>query len=248
MLRRRRTKHLKHTGLKAANKSIVLETIADNIASAKDDLVETAMKETHLPRPRLEGELVRTIAQLRMFAALLTDGSWVNAIIDTAIPDRKPFPRPDIRQMQMPLGPVAVFGASNFLCFFGSGGDTASALAAGCPVVCKAHPGHPETSDKVATIIYASVPICGLPDGVFSIIHTTDNHASIELVTNPHIKAVGFTGSLNAGKAILMQLFEGQNQFLFTQRWAVLTPCLFCLVLLKNNLLNLLRNSPHQTF
>jgi len=105
--------------------------------------------------------------------------------------------------MQMPLGPVAVFGASNFpFAFSVAGGDTASALAAGCPVVCKAHPGHPETSDKVATIIYASVPICGLPDGVFSIIHTTDNHASIELVTNPHIKAVGFTGSLNAGKAI----------------------------------------------
>lgn len=184
-------------------KALFLETIADNILSAKEELIETAMRETHLPRPRLEGELGRTINQLKLFASLLNEGSWVNAIIDTAMPDRKPLPKPGIRQMQVPLGPVAVFGASNFpFAFSVAGGDTASAFAAGCSVVCKAHPGHPETSDKVATIIYASVPICGLPDGVFSLIHTTDNEASIELVTNPYIKAVGFTGSLKGGKAI----------------------------------------------
>lgn len=184
-------------------KAFFLETIAEQIDSAKDDLVETAMKETHLTKARLEGEVGRTVNQLKLFASLLREGSWVRAIIDTAIPERKPLPKPDIRQMQVPLGPVAVFGASNFpFAFSVAGGDTASAFAAGCPVVCKAHPGHPETSDKVALLIYASAAICSIPNGVFSLVHAANNETSIQLVTNPYIKAVGFTGSLGGGRSI----------------------------------------------
>jgi NADP-dependent aldehyde dehydrogenase len=140
--------------LNGSEKALFLESLADAIAASKDELIHVAMQETKLPQPRLEGEVQRTINQIKLFAALLLEGSWIKAVIDTAQPDRKPLPKPDIRQMQIPLGPVAVFGASNFpFAFSVAGGDTISALAAGCPVVCKAHPAHPATSELVAQLL-----------------------------------------------------------------------------------------------
>ncbi len=185
-------------------KKSFLDKIAEAIATSKDELVKIAMQETHLPKPRLEGEVQRTINQIKLFAALLEEGSWVKAIIDTALPQRTPLPKPDIRQMQIPLGPVAVFGASNFpFAFSVAGGDTISALAAGCPVVYKAHPGHPATSELVGKIIIDAAKECGMPEGVFSLLQGKNNECSIELVMHPFIKAVGFTGSFTGGKALL---------------------------------------------
>ena len=184
-------------------KATLLDTIATAIGEAKDSLVAVAMQETALPQPRLDGEVMRTVNQLKMFAALLREGSWVKAVIDTALPDRKPLPKPDIRQMQVALGPVAVFGASNFpFAFSVGGGDTASALAAGCPVVCKAHPAHPATSEMVAQIIVDAVKKCNLPEGTFSMIQGRSNECSIQLITHPLISAVAFTGSFGGGKAL----------------------------------------------
>ena len=186
-----------------AEKAMLLEAVATGIDAAKEGLVATAMRETHLAQTRLEGEVSRTVNQLKLFASLLRDGSWVNAIIDTALPERKPLPKPDIRQMQVPLGPVAVFCASNFpFAFSVAGGDTASALAAGCPVICKAHPGHPETAEKVAAVIAEAVAGCNLPAGIFTLLHASDHTVSSAIVSHPLIRAVGFTGSLRAGKAL----------------------------------------------
>lgn len=180
-----------------------LDKIAQLIDDNKPELVATAMKESRLPEGRLIGETGRTTGQLRLFASLLKDGSWVNAMIDTALPDRQPLPKPDVRQMQRPLGPVAVFGASNFpFAFSTAGGDTASALAAGCPVVCKAHPGHPATSELVASLIVRAANESGMPEGVFSLLQGEGYEVSTHLVTHSHIKAVGFTGSLGGGKAL----------------------------------------------
>ncbi len=187
----------------AAKKISFLEKIAEVIAASKEELVKMAMHETHLPKPRLDGEVQRTINQIKLFAALLKEGSWVAAIIDTAQPERTPLPKPDIRQMQIPLGPVAVFGASNFpFAFSVAGGDTISALAAGCPVVYKAHPGHPATSEMVGKIVIDAAKEFVMPEGVFSLIQAKKNELSIALVTHPKIKAVGFTGSFNGGKAL----------------------------------------------
>jgi len=187
----------------AVQKQSFLEAIAEAIAEAKEELVKMAMQETSLPKGRLEGEVQRTINQLKLFAALLAEGSWVKAIIDTAQPERVPLPKPDIRQMQVPFGPVAVFGASNFpFAFSVAGGDTVSAFAAGCPVVYKAHPGHPATSELVGNIIIDAAKKCGMPEGIFSLLQGKTNECSIALVTHPLIKAVGFTGSFTGGKAI----------------------------------------------
>ncbi|MEO5893251.1 MAG: aldehyde dehydrogenase (NADP(+)) [Ferruginibacter sp.] len=187
----------------ADQKITFLEHIATEIAAAKEELLTMAMFETHLPKPRLEGEVQRTVNQIKLFVNLLKEGSWVKAIIDTALPERTPLPRPDIRQMQIPLGPVAVFGASNFpFAFSVAGGDTISALAAGCPVVYKSHPGHPATSELVGKIIVEAAKEYHLPDGVFSLLQGKSNECSISLVTHPLIKAVGFTGSFTGGKAL----------------------------------------------
>jgi NADP-dependent aldehyde dehydrogenase len=183
-----------------------LRTIADRIQAITDPLVERANLETALPVPRLQGEVARTANQLRLFADVVEEGSWTSPRIDTALPDRKPLPRPDIRSMLLPLGPVAVFGASNFpLAFSVAGGDTASALAAGNPVIVKAHPAHPGTSDLVGNAIRESVQACGLHPGIFSLLFDSGIEIGRQLVQHPLIKAVGFTGSLAAGKA-LMQL------------------------------------------
>ena len=180
-----------------------LEAIAEQIESLGGELIDRAMAETALPRARLEGERNRTCYQLRMFAAVVRAGDAVSARIDFAVPERKPLPRVDLRMRRIALGPVAVFGASNFpLAFSVAGGDTASALAAGCPVVVKAHPAHPGTSSLAAEAIRKAVAQCGLPEGVFSLLFAQNDVAGA-LVAHPHIQAVGFTGSRAGGMALL---------------------------------------------
>jgi NADP-dependent aldehyde dehydrogenase len=188
---------------KPGEKISFLNLIADNIDKQRSQLSATASKETSLPVDRLEGEITRTVNQLRMFAALLKDGRWVRTIKDNADPARKPIAKPDLRQMQQPLGAVAVFGASNFpFAYSVCGGDTVAALAAGCPVVYKANPGHPETSVAVANIVIDGAKQTGIPDGVFSMIQGVTNETGTHLVMHPLIKAVGFTGSFRGGRAL----------------------------------------------
>lgn len=181
----------------------LLERMADEIEALGERLVERVVAETALGEGRVRGERGRTTGQLRLFAALVREGSWVDARIDAALPDRKPAPKPDVRRMLIPLGPVAVFGASNFpLAFSVAGGDTASAIAAGCPVVVKAHPAHPGTSELVAEALVRAVEASGFPPGTFSMIHGARPEVSQTLVRHPLLQAVGFTGSLQAGRAI----------------------------------------------
>ena len=180
-----------------------LDTVAEQIMALGDDLVVRAMAETGLPRARIEGERGRTVNQLKMFAELLREGSWCDARIDSALPERLP-PKPDLRLRLIGLGPVAVFAASNFpLAFSVAGGDTASAFAAGCPVVLKAHSGHPGTSELVGRAIVKAVQQCGLPAGVFSLLTGTGNGLGQALVRHPAIQAVGFTGSRQGGQALM---------------------------------------------
>ena len=184
-------------------KAAFLECIVTEIEAIGDLLITTASNETGLPIARITGERGRTTGQLKLFAAMVDKGNWVNAIIDKAMPDRKPLPRADIRQMQVALGPVAVFGASNFpLAFSVAGGDTVSALAAGCPVVFKAHPAHPATCELVGTAIINAAIKCNMPEGVFSMVHGKSNEVGQALAIHPAIKAVGFTGSFKGGKAL----------------------------------------------
>lgn len=185
-----------------ALKAKFLRTIADQIEALGDTLVQRVMAESGLPEARVKGERGRTCGQLRAFADHVAEGSWVDAIIDEAMPDRKPMARPDIRKMSVALGPVAIFTASNFpLAFSTAGGDTASALAAGCPVVVKAHPSHLGTNALVSGAIASAIKQCGLHPGVFSSVQG-NIEVGQELVKHPLIKAVGFTGSLKGGKAI----------------------------------------------
>lgn len=180
-----------------------LEAIADEI-EAVDGLIERAARETGLPIARITGERGRTTGQLRLFAKLLRQGRWAGVVVDTALPDRQPLPRADLRQRRIALGPVAVFGASNFpLAFSVAGGDTASALAAGCPVVVKGHPAHPGTSLLVGRAIQAAAKKCDLPEGVFSLVQGASNALGGALVADPRIKAVGFTGSRHGGLALV---------------------------------------------
>ena len=179
-----------------------LDAIAVEIEAIGDELIERAVLESGLPTGRITGERGRTTSQLRLFARLLREGSWVDARINKAMPDRQPLPRVDLRRMLVPLGPVVVFGASNFpLAFSVAGGDTASALAAGCPVIVKAHPAHPGTSSLVGQAIVSAAQKTGMPDGVFSLLHA-DNEVAQALVAHPAVKAVGFTGSRAAGLAL----------------------------------------------
>jgi NADP-dependent aldehyde dehydrogenase len=187
----------------ASKKIDFLELIADTIDIERYRLSEVAGKETSLPRARLEVEINRTVHQLKLFASLIKEGSWVRAIIDTAEPDRKPLAKPDLRQMQYALGPVAVFGASNFpFAYSVCGGDTVSALAAGCPVIYKANPGHPQTSEQVARIVTHAAKQTEMPDGIFFMVQGAGHDIGIHLVMHPYIKAVGFTGSLKGGRAL----------------------------------------------
>ncbi len=181
-----------------------LRRIAAGFESHRDELAQRAHLETALPLPRLTGEVTRTANQLRMFAGVVEEGSWVQARIDPALPDRQPLPRPDIRSMLRALGPVAVFGASNFpFAFSVGGGDTASALAAGCPVIVKAHPAHPGTSELAAAIISDAVIAQDLHPGVFSMLFDSGIEIGAALVKHSLIRAVAFTGSLRAGRALM---------------------------------------------
>ncbi|ASG22455.1 aldehyde dehydrogenase (NADP(+)) [Nitrospirillum viridazoti] len=182
----------------------LLEKIADNILALGDALLERVGQESGLPRARLEGERGRTMGQLRLFASVVRQGDWLGVRVDPAMPERKPLPRADLRLRHIPVGPVAVFGASNFpLAFSVAGGDTASALAAGCPVVVKGHPAHPGASEMVGEAIAAAVKELGLPEGVFSLLSGTTNELGGALVADPRIKAVGFTGSRAGGLALV---------------------------------------------
>jgi len=193
----------------AAKLADFLDVAADKIESLGDSLITVCDSETGLGTARLTGERGRTTSQLRAFANLLREGSYVEAIIDTAQPDRHANPRPDIRRMLFPIGPVAVFGASNFpLAFSVAGGDTASAFAAGCPVIVKAHPSHPATSEMVANALTEAVQTCGFPPGFFSMVQGRTVEVGQTLVKHPQLAAVGFTGSLAGGRAI----FDTANQ------------------------------------
>ncbi len=185
-----------------------MRAIAIELENCGDALIQTAMRETNLPEARLRGERARTIFQLNSYGAACEKGDWLEARIDTAITDKTP-PKPDIRKMLVPLGPVVVFGASNFpFAYSTAGGDTACALAAGCPVIIKAHPAHAETSTIVAGSILTAADKCNMPKGIFAHVYGAAVEVGKALVTHPHTKAVGFTGSYTGGK----QLFDWGNQ------------------------------------
>src|SRR5688572_10115858 len=185
-----------------------MRAAAVELEACGDELIQTAMKETNLPEPRLRNERARTIFQLKSYADACEKGEWLEARIDTAIPDKTP-PKPDLRKMLVPLGPVVVFGASNFpFAYSTAGGDTASALAAGCTVVVKAHPAHAKTSEAVAQIILKAAKEQNMPTGVFAHVHGASVEVGKALVTHDHTRAVGFTGSFLGGKA----LFDWVNQ------------------------------------
>ncbi len=190
-----------YRALAASKRAEFLETIADELDALGDDFVALTCQETALPAGRIQGERGRTSGQMRLFAKVLRRGDFYGARIDRALPDRKPLPRPDLRQCSMGLGPIAVFGASNFpLAFSTAGGDTASALAAGCPVVFKAHSGHMATAEMVADAIVRAAEKTGMPKGVFNMIFGSG--VGEALVKHPAIQAVGFTGSLRGGRAL----------------------------------------------
>jgi 2,5-dioxopentanoate dehydrogenase len=192
-----------YRALAPQQRAAFLRGIAQEIMNLGDILIARAAAETGLPQARLTGERGRTVGQLRMFADLVEEGSWVDARIDTAIPDRLPAPRPDLRRMLIPIGPVVVFGASNFpLAFSVAGGDTASALAAGCPVVFKAHPAHPGTSEMTARALLRAAEEADVPKGVFSLVQGRGHEVGLALVRHPLTRAVGFTGSLRGGRAL----------------------------------------------
>ncbi len=187
----------------AEQRAEFLEAIGTEIEALGDALIERANLESGLPEARLVGERGRTVGQLKLFAQLLREGSWVDARVDTALPDREPLPKPDLRRMLIPLGPVVVFGSSNFpLAFSVAGGDTASALAAGCPVVVKAHSAHPGTAELVASAIIKAAESCSMPDGVFSMLHGRGSVVGTALVKHPLTCAAGFTGSREGGRAL----------------------------------------------
>ncbi len=184
-------------------KSDFLNEIANEIEALGDELIQTYCSETGLPEGRAIGERGRTVYQLRSFAKLVKEGSWVEACIDTAEPDRQPIPKVDIRKMLVPLGPVVVFGASNFpLAYSTAGGDTAAAFAAGCPVIVKSHPMHAGTGELVSSAIIKAASKTGMPNGVFSNLNSSGIEVGISLVKHPQVKAVGFTGSITGGRAL----------------------------------------------
>jgi NADP-dependent aldehyde dehydrogenase len=185
-------------------KATFLNAIADEILALDNELIETYCSETGLPAGRAQGERGRTVFQLRTFANLVAEGSWVEASIDTAQPERAPMPKPDLRKMNIPLGPIVVFGASNFpLAYSTAGGDTAAALAAGCPVIVKSHPMHAGTGELIASAIVRAAEKSGMPNGVFSNLNSSGIEVGVQLVKHPEVKAAGFTGSIKGGRALL---------------------------------------------
>ena len=189
--------------LPPAARAQLLETIAAHIMDLGDDLLQRAQLETGLPLPRLIGERARTCGQLKLFADLIREGSWVDAVIDTADPQRQPLPKPDLRRLARPIGPVVVFGAGNFPFAYGAcGGDTASALAAGNPVVVKAHERHPGVNELFAHAVLAALTECKLPPGIFGLLQGPGATVGQALVKHPATQAVGFTGSKRAGRTL----------------------------------------------
>ena len=194
--------------LSLKQRAAFMRSIAMELESCGDELIHTTMKETNLPEARLRGERARTIFQLNSYADACEKGTWLETRIDTADANKTP-PKPDVRKMLVPLGPVVVFGASNFpFAYSTAGGDTACAFAAGCPVVIKVHPAHAQTSEIVADAIFKAAAKCNMPEGIFAHVHGASIEVGKALVTNPHTKAVGFTGSFSGGK----QLFDWGNQ------------------------------------
>lgn len=192
-----------YRNISGAKRSIFLDEIANEIEALGDLLIETYCAESGLPQGRAVGERGRTVFQLRSFANLVKEGSWLEASIDTAIPDRQPVPKPDLRKLLVPLGPVVVFGASNFpLAYSTAGGDTASALAAGCPVIVKSHPMHAGTGELIASAVIKAARKTGMPEGVFSNLNSSGTEVGGQLVKHPGVKAVGFTGSIGGGRAL----------------------------------------------
>tara|TARA_R110002073_G_scaffold336208_1_gene530986 strand:- start:137530 stop:139113 length:1584 start_codon:yes stop_codon:yes gene_type:complete len=184
-------------------KAEFLNAIADEILALDSELIQTFCSESGLPEGRAKGERGRTVGQLRSFAELVAEGSWVEAAIDTAQPERQPLAKPDVRKLLVPLGPVVVFGASNFpLAYSTAGGDTAAAFAAGCPVIVKSHPMHAGTGELVASAIIKAAEKTGMPNGVFSNLNSSGIEVGQQLVQHPGVKAVGFTGSIRGGRAL----------------------------------------------
>ncbi|MEO0383826.1 MAG: aldehyde dehydrogenase (NADP(+)) [Pseudomonadota bacterium] len=185
------------------SRAVFLEAIADEVDARGAQITAIGTSETGLPKARLEGERGRTVGQLRLFASHIRDGAYLDRRHDAALPDRAPLPRPDLKMVQRPIGPVAVFGASNFpLAFSTAGGDTAAALAAGCPVVVKGHSAHPGTGEIVAEAIHSAIRKCDVHPGTFSLIQGGKRDVGTALVQHPLIRAVGFTGSLGGGRAL----------------------------------------------
>jgi alpha-ketoglutaric semialdehyde dehydrogenase len=188
----------------ASRRAELLRRIASLLETGAGPIIDRAHQETALPAARLQGEMARTCGQLRLFASLIEEGWWLDARLDHANPDRKPVPKPDVRSMHVPLGPVAVFSSSNFpLAFSVAGGDTASALAAGCPVLVKPHQGHLGTSELVGLAVQQAAKDCGAPEGTFSLLFGPGRDVGLALVKHPLIKAVGFTGSRSGGRALM---------------------------------------------
>jgi len=194
----------KYSALSGKERAAFLRRIAELIEAAGDAIAERGVQETGLPEMRMRGETGRTTGQLRLFAALIEEGSWVDARIEIAQPDRQPLPKPDLRAMKRPLGPVTVFCASNFpLAFSVAGGDTASALAAGCPVLIKAHHSHPGVAEIVGQCVSQAAEDTGMPEGVFSLLFGGGRSVGVKLVEAPAVQAVGFTGSRSGGTALM---------------------------------------------
>lgn len=192
-----------YSKMSGSKKAAFLRAIADEIEALGDELLKVYSSESGLPNGRAMGERGRTLGQLRAFANHVEEGNWVEASIDTAQPERQPIPKVDLRKMNMPLGPVAVFGASNFpLAFSTAGGDTAAALAAGCPVIVKSHPMHAATGEMVASAVIKAAERTGMPNGVFSNLNSSGIEVGQALVQHPKVKAVGFTGSIRGGRAL----------------------------------------------
>ncbi|MBK8699504.1 MAG: aldehyde dehydrogenase (NADP(+)) [Saprospiraceae bacterium] len=205
------------------NRAMLLRDMASEIEAIGDELLEMASIESNLPVVRFQGERARTCGQLRMFADLIEEGSWLDVQIDTAIPDRMPLPKPDLRSYKVPIGPILVFGASNFpLAYSTAGGDTASAIAAGCPVICKMHPAHPKTSSMVASAIQKALAKNLFPSACFIHFEAADFAEVKALVQHPGIQGVGFTGSVTGGMSIYEYARERQQPIpVFTEMGSV---------------------------
>ncbi|WP_374944282.1 aldehyde dehydrogenase (NADP(+)) [Sphingomonas sp.] len=213
----------------AQTRAAFLEAIGEEIVALGEALIDAACRESGLPRGRIEGERGRTVGQLKLFAGVLRSGDWMALRIDPALPDRAPLPRPDLRLRMVPLGPVAVFGASNFpLAFSTAGGDTAAALAAGCTVVVKQHPAHPDTGAMVAQAIRAAAARCGMPEGVFGELSGPGNDLGAALVRDPRIAAVGFTGSRGGGLALMKLAAERPVPIPVYAEMSSINPVILC--------------------